>query len=340
MSSNKKSPKSDFNQAQNLLRASYLLVTALSILAWNSFFKGSLTGFSVPSLLAILAFGYMWLHYLSGYLKSSLKMQLDTRLSLKISQVFVLLAIVAHPIAIASRLSESGYGSPPSSFEKAFPGKTIFIALGTVSLIAFLTFEFKKILAKKPAIWELVLKLNDLAMLLIILHGFGLGLVVNSTWFRFVWLLYGLSLLYFYYNTYIVQGKLKRYTTPFIIALLLLGIGFIALTAQAGISKANKAYSATGQSNQQQEDQEGWISIVQLSKNDGLEGRPCWVAVDGDVYDVSKSSEWKNGSHIPSNGQAKCGQDLTQAIASSPHGMNPLGRFPIVGQLRSEKSKI
>ncbi|MDQ5913598.1 MAG: hypothetical protein QG623_217, partial [Patescibacteria group bacterium] len=60
-----KKPKKEFNQSKNLVCAIYLLATSLSLAAWANYYKGSVAGFSIASLLVLLAFGYMWVHYLS-----------------------------------------------------------------------------------------------------------------------------------------------------------------------------------------------------------------------------------------------------------------------------------
>jgi hypothetical protein len=67
----KDKPKKEFNQSKNLILASYLLIASLTLLTWNSYFQGSFKGFSIPSLLAMLAFGFMWVHYLASYLKTN-----------------------------------------------------------------------------------------------------------------------------------------------------------------------------------------------------------------------------------------------------------------------------
>lgn len=335
-----KMPKNNFNQSKNLVYASYLLVISLTFMAWNEVFKGSLKGFSIPSLLAILAFGFMWVHYLTAYLKTNFEPKLDTKKSLKLTQVFVLLAIFAHPIAIISKLNQAGYGMPPASFKNYLgPAGALFISLGTISFLIFLAFEFKNQLKKKPKAWQTVLRLNDLAMLLIIIHGFKLGFVINSGWFRFVWLGYSLSLLYFFYDKYINKQQLKKFSEGFIVALVFLAMAFIGLATSGDTMVKNtkpNTNSSSAKKNESKQYEEGFISKVELARNNGLAGKSCWIAVDGDVYDATGNSQWKDGQHTPSGGQAKCGEDLTVVIAKSPHGNSVLGGLPIVGELRTE----
>jgi predicted heme/steroid binding protein len=73
-----------------------------------------------------------------------------------------------------------------------------------------------------------------------------------------------------------------------------------------------------------------YLTLEQLSEFDGREGRKAYVAVNGDIYDVSNSIYWPNGHH---NGH-QAGQDLTDAILNeSPHGLANLSRVPMIGHI-------
>lgn len=52
------------------------------------------------------------------------------------------------------------------------------------------------------------------------------------------------------------------------------------------------------------------FTLEELKKYNGKNGNPSYVAVNGKVYDVSKSPLWKSGEH---NG-LKAGNDLTKDI--------------------------
>lgn len=77
------------------------------------------------------------------------------------------------------------------------------------------------------------------------------------------------------------------------------------------------------------------ISQAELAKNNGLDGNECWVAVDGVVYSISGFSEWQMGRHIPSEGKATCGRDLSGVIGESPHGKSVLQLLKQVGTLEA-----
>ena len=76
------------------------------------------------------------------------------------------------------------------------------------------------------------------------------------------------------------------------------------------------------------------LTPQQLKEFDGKNGRPAYVAVDGIIYDVTTSRLWRGGDHDPSHGEAKAGQDLSEALKLAPHSVENLHRFPVVGQLK------
>lgn len=75
------------------------------------------------------------------------------------------------------------------------------------------------------------------------------------------------------------------------------------------------------------------MTIEELKKYDGKEGRPAYVACNGKIYDVTKSDFWSGGSHM---GRFAAGEDLTSSIGLSPHGEANLFRYPVVGELTAE----
>ncbi len=72
------------------------------------------------------------------------------------------------------------------------------------------------------------------------------------------------------------------------------------------------------------------ISIEELAKYNGENGNPAYVAVDGIIYDVSKSAKWPAGKHC----SFTPGKDLTDPIKKvSPHGTAVMTRVPAVGKI-------
>jgi len=72
---------------------------------------------------------------------------------------------------------------------------------------------------------------------------------------------------------------------------------------------------------------------TQLSRCDGKEGRPAWVAWRGKIYDVSESFLWKGGRHMAMH---EAGIDLTEVLDQAPHDADLLERVPVIGLLNEE----
>jgi len=77
------------------------------------------------------------------------------------------------------------------------------------------------------------------------------------------------------------------------------------------------------------------MTLAELAQNNGQNGRPAYVAVNGTIYDVTESTRWQNGQHPPDH---QAGQDLTEELASAPHVRAVVERFPVVGTLEPEAS--
>ena len=71
------------------------------------------------------------------------------------------------------------------------------------------------------------------------------------------------------------------------------------------------------------------MTIEELAQFNGKEENLAFVAVDGQVYDVSNEPNWRNGDH---NGQ-QAGQDVSAYITGAPHGKGILERFTVVGKI-------
>ncbi len=80
------------------------------------------------------------------------------------------------------------------------------------------------------------------------------------------------------------------------------------------------------------------FTAEELKKYNGQDGMPVYTAVDGIVYDLSKSKYWKNGRHMKMH---DAGADLSAAIhTQAPKGIHKDGKIlekmPKVGVLRAE----
>jgi predicted heme/steroid binding protein len=78
------------------------------------------------------------------------------------------------------------------------------------------------------------------------------------------------------------------------------------------------------------------MTTEELSKYDGRQGRPAYVAVNNNIYDVSESSLWVDGNHQEAH---QAGQDLTEELKSAPHVRAVIERFPVVDKLEKPVEK-
>ena len=74
----------------------------------------------------------------------------------------------------------------------------------------------------------------------------------------------------------------------------------------------------------------------ELTRYDGRNGLPAYIAYEGKVYDVSGSFLWKSGNHQVIH---NAGADLTASMKQAPHGDDLLKKFPIVGILRGAREE-
>jgi len=72
------------------------------------------------------------------------------------------------------------------------------------------------------------------------------------------------------------------------------------------------------------------MTLQELTQFDGKEGRKAYVAVNGTIYDLTKSERWQNGNH---EGAHQAGGDMTEAIKAAPHVRSVIEAFPVVGKV-------
>lgn len=74
------------------------------------------------------------------------------------------------------------------------------------------------------------------------------------------------------------------------------------------------------------------FNVEELSKFNGLKGKPAYISYKGKVYDVS--NVFKDGEHYG----IKAGTDLTNSLSKGPHDENIFANFPVVGAFVIETS--
>lgn len=70
-----------------------------------------------------------------------------------------------------------------------------------------------------------------------------------------------------------------------------------------------------------------------LSRYNGKDGAPTFIAYEGKVYDVSGSFLWQNGRRQAVH---LAGDDLTRSLTDAPQDADVIRRFPMVGRLEAE----
>jgi predicted heme/steroid binding protein/uncharacterized membrane protein len=74
----------------------------------------------------------------------------------------------------------------------------------------------------------------------------------------------------------------------------------------------------------------GHMTSDALAYCDGKEGRPCYIAYGGAIYDVTGSKLWRGGEHLKKH---NAGADLTDVLKTAPHGEEKVLAMPVIGRL-------
>ena len=73
------------------------------------------------------------------------------------------------------------------------------------------------------------------------------------------------------------------------------------------------------------------FTLEELSRYNGQNGRPSYVAVNGFVYNLSLAVSWKGGMHYG----LSAGMDQTQYFSQCHGNASLLKRIPVVGVLKA-----
>ncbi|OGL31244.1 hypothetical protein A3F37_02650 [Candidatus Saccharibacteria bacterium RIFCSPHIGHO2_12_FULL_41_12] len=156
-----------------------------ALIIWVLVASSSLRGseFFAISALGLTAYSLMWAHYFNGFIRGVFFPESNTKTLYKITKYFVFFAIIAHPLGVSYVVTSSGFGIPPMSYIRYFGlGNFLYVALGMVSLLIFLSFDLKSKLNKKYQI--IVEHLSNFAMLMITFHALLLGYVLQDNRYR------------------------------------------------------------------------------------------------------------------------------------------------------------
>jgi hypothetical protein len=198
-----------------------LTVSIIAVAAWGQDYDWQVipvNAYQLFPLLGILAFSLMWAHYVVAVARELLGVDAKSLGSyFQYTGYGVLVLICLHPGLLILQRFRDGYGLPPGSYESyVAPGLGWITLLCTVSLFVFIAYEFHRKFGKRSW-WHYVQEAGDIAMLAIFYHGLRLGGQLSSgSWFRTVWIFYGLVLiavlLRSYANKYLIKQKLHKKT--------------------------------------------------------------------------------------------------------------------------------
>ena len=151
--------------------------------------------YQVFPVLGLLAFSIMWSQYMVEAVRNIRPQLPDIRSFFSRTSWAVLVLILFHPGLLIFQRFRDGYGLPPGSYLSYVAAMQKWVVLlGSMSLMIFIAFEFKKFFEKHHA-WHIVQILNDIAIIAIFYHGLRLGSQLQQGWFQYLWYFYGLSLI-------------------------------------------------------------------------------------------------------------------------------------------------
>lgn len=169
------------------------IVVIVSVTAWQQSLLvpfDQLGVYDVFPLFGVLAFSLMWAHYMVGVAVRQTDFD-RTRLRsyMTISSLAVLLALLLHPGLLTYQMWRDGLGLP---INYVAPGLAVFVVIGQIALLMFLAYEFRR-LYEGRSWWHYIERASDVAMILILIHGYRLSQSLYPDWFTVLWIFYGIT---------------------------------------------------------------------------------------------------------------------------------------------------
>lgn len=127
------------------------------------------------------------------------------------------------------------------------------------------------------------------------------------------------------------------YTTRFGILLSIKIFLFLIMVVTAAIVTFVIGPKLRGKNSQALLEKKTRLTLAELSRFDGSEKRPAYIAYNGKIYDVSSSKLWVEGNHVRKH---LAGNDLTEALRTAPHEEDKILGMPLVGELITSETKV
>jgi predicted heme/steroid binding protein/uncharacterized membrane protein len=127
------------------------------------------------------------------------------------------------------------------------------------------------------------------------------------------------------------------YTTRFGILLSIKIILFLIMVATATIVTFVIGPKLRKRSFQAPLEKKTRLTLEELSRFDGSEKKPAYIAYKANIYDVSSSKLWVEGNHVRKH---LAGNELTEALRTAPHDEDKILGMPLVGELITSETKV
>jgi predicted heme/steroid binding protein len=140
--------------------------------------------------------------------------------------------------------------------------------------------------------------------------------------------------------------KNKSQHSPLLFAGILIATTLAVAGAYFSFQALNGTSSeAAGAKEQELNIPEKTFSLEKIEKNDGKSKNKCYVSLDGLVYELEKSRQWKIGTsevgwHVASRGRFNCGQDLGVMKVAYPDEIEHIKNSKILGKLDEKSLEI
>lgn len=214
---------------------------ALAVCVWGQNIAWNISEISTYSwfpLFGLVAFSLMWGHYAVVAAREAVDGDAAAlKPYYRVTSWIVLVALLLHPGLLIWQLWADGFGLPPESYLKHYvaPELSWVALLGTVSLLAFLSYETWRWFDKKPW-WRWISWASEFAMIAVFYHGLRLGGELQVDWFRGLWLFYGITLVSIFAYLHWVAYKARRYAEPWrtrgmVTGIIVTAVGLAAILA-------------------------------------------------------------------------------------------------------------
>lgn len=191
------------------------LVASLAFISWGQGFNwrfSQLSVYQIFPIFGLLAFSFIWVMYVAGFLLRHLKIESDALSAyFKIMSVLVLATILLHPGLLWWQLWNDGLGLPPGSYLQHYvaPGLKWAVIVSSVAWLIFLAYEFRY-KYKVRRWWKYFEYTADAAIVGLFFHSLFLGTNLHQGWLRIIWFFYGAVLAGILIDLYSRKLKLRR----------------------------------------------------------------------------------------------------------------------------------